>query len=261
MSGRIRTVKPEWLDDELLALASSDARVLSIALVLLADDYGNGRANEVMLAGRVFPGKPPEVLAKAIEELASIRYLILYEVDGQRYFSIRSWKKHQKVDKPGRPRVPGPILANIPETSENPLASRDPGTGPDPIPGPGPDPGPERLIPCPSLEQLLTREQRASLETSMVPGWAIDAMVAELHVTLAGSSKRMPLDGWHSYAAKAITRRWNNPNERPKKPAGAPSEAELKRILAAREAASQRELEEHLAKVKARVEGRKAEQS
>lgn len=117
------------------------------------------------------------------------------------------------------------------------------------------------LIPCPPLKQLLTREQRASLETSMVPDWAIDAMVADLHVALAGSSKRMALDGWHSYAAKAITRRWNNPNERPKKPSPALDEAEKRRIIAEREAHMQREIEAKRARTaeavaKARAEGR-----
>lgn len=104
---RIRTVKPEWLDDEALVLASADARVLSIALILLADDYGNGRANVAVLSGRVFPGKVPETLANALAELAKARFVVLYEADGQRYFSIRNWSKHQKVDKPGKPQVPG----------------------------------------------------------------------------------------------------------------------------------------------------------
>jgi hypothetical protein len=136
MSGRIRTVKPEWLEDELLALASSDARVLSIALMLLADDHGRGRANPVMLAGQVFPGKPLETLSKALEELKVARYVIAYEVDGQSYFAIRNWEKHQKVDKPGKERVPAPsgssspfsspvpTLEKVPETSANPRASR-----------------------------------------------------------------------------------------------------------------------------------------
>lgn len=105
---RIRTVKPEWLEDERLALASSDARVLSIALILLSDDYGNGRAAPVQLAGRVFPGKVLETLAKALEELVNVRYVRLYSIDGQRYYSIRNWAKHQRVDKPGKPQVPGP---------------------------------------------------------------------------------------------------------------------------------------------------------
>lgn len=117
---RIRTIKPEWLDDEALVLASSDARTLSIALILLADDYGNGRANEAVLSGRVFPGKVPDVLANALAELAKARFVVLYECDGQRYFSVRNWTKHQKVDKPGKPQVPGFVdVSKSRETSEN----------------------------------------------------------------------------------------------------------------------------------------------
>lgn len=108
MSGRIRSVKPEWLEDEVLALASSDARVLSIALLLVADDHGRGRANKLMLAGQVFPGKPLETLARALEELRRARYVHLYEVEGQSYFAVRNWLKHQRVDKPSGPRVPLP---------------------------------------------------------------------------------------------------------------------------------------------------------
>lgn len=163
---RIRSVKPEWLDDELLALATADARVLSVALMLLADDYGNGRANATMLAGRVFPGKVLETLEKALEELATIRYVLLYEVDGQRYFSIRNWSKHQKVDKPGKPMVPGPgsqgaekqavytRLDNIRETpgkvieeEENLRASR--GSRSLPSPDPEEPDQPDRLEPTP----------------------------------------------------------------------------------------------------------------
>jgi hypothetical protein len=108
MSGRIRTVKPEWLEDELLVDCSSDARVLSIGLILLADDYGNGRAHVNGLTGKVFPCRDRKVAEQALAELVAIRFVTLYEVAGQHYFSIRNWKKHQRVDKPGRPTVPSP---------------------------------------------------------------------------------------------------------------------------------------------------------
>lgn len=123
MSGRIRSIKPEWLEDERLAMASSDARVLSVALMLLADDYGNGRANHSMLAGQVFPAlaKGRETLAKALEELARLSFVITYERDKQSYYSIRNWAKHQKVDKPGKARVPAPT----PEEIEHSRVSRE----------------------------------------------------------------------------------------------------------------------------------------
>lgn len=138
---RIRSVKPEWLDDERLSEASPEARVLSIALLLLADDYGNGRAGLNQLAGRVFPGKPRDTLAKALNELVRLEFVHLYEVGGQHYFHVRSWAKHQRVDRPGKPLVPGPseALAKVPEDVAKIRASRDPLPS---LPGPDPDPDP-----------------------------------------------------------------------------------------------------------------------
>lgn len=174
MTGRIRTVKPEWLEDELLAAASDAARLLSVALLLIADDHGRGRASPATLATEAWRyemerddgANAPEVLAKAsraFRELIDMRYAVLYEVNGQRYFEIRNWKKHQRVDRPSAPRVPPPIAAEskplavvrerIAEASREP---REPlATDPDlrsPIPITDPDQATERESAAWSIE-------------------------------------------------------------------------------------------------------------
>ncbi len=119
MTGRIRTLKPEWLEDELLAAASDSARMLSAALMLMADDYGRGRGSIATVAAEAWRfelerddgAHARECLAKVsrvLQELCGIRFVLLYEVDGQRYFAIRTWKRHQKVDHPSKPRIPEP---------------------------------------------------------------------------------------------------------------------------------------------------------
>lgn len=129
MSGRIRTVKPEWLEDELLAAASDEARVLSVALMLMADDYGRGRASLATIAAGAWRyqlerddgAHAPEILARAsraLRELVAIRFVTVYEVSGQRYFAIRTWARHQRVDRPSKPRIPEPPTA---ETHGNAL--------------------------------------------------------------------------------------------------------------------------------------------
>lgn len=107
---RIRTVKPEWLDDERIVCASPEARVMTIALILLADDHGRGRASLPVLAGRVFPGSanPREDASRALDELASLQFVLVYEVDGQSYYLIRNWSKHQRVDRPSKSQLPAP---------------------------------------------------------------------------------------------------------------------------------------------------------
>jgi hypothetical protein len=110
--GRIRTLKPEWLEDEKLAACDDDARVLSAGLILLADDQGRGRASPAYLASQVWTYQPSEAIAKAargLSKLAEIKFVILYNVNGEQLFQIRNWEKHQKISHPAQPRLPAPI--------------------------------------------------------------------------------------------------------------------------------------------------------
>lgn len=166
MTGRIRTIKPEWLEDELLAAASDEARVLSVALILMADDHGRGRASTAAIATGAWRyqleqddgAHAPEVLARAsraLRELHAMRFVTLYEVDRQRYFEIRNWSKHQRVDRPSKPRVPAPPQAENAQESRTHEVATEPSRGPretlatdsrltsDPIP-PTPDPDRDR---------------------------------------------------------------------------------------------------------------------
>jgi hypothetical protein len=108
VSGRIRSVKPEWLADERLLRAGTDARVLSIALLLMADDYGRGRYIAEVMGPQVFPFEPEQsrVFREAFARLSAMGFVVLYKVRSQTYFAIVNWAKHQKVDKPGKPHVP-----------------------------------------------------------------------------------------------------------------------------------------------------------
>lgn len=118
---RIRTVKPEWLDDEGLHEAGMVARLMSVALITLADDYGNGRAHVGQLAGRLFWAEEngPEMVRDGLAKLVECGFLHLYQVRHQSYFHICNWGKHQRVDHPGKPRCPGPETTektDIPES-------------------------------------------------------------------------------------------------------------------------------------------------
>lgn len=123
-------MKPEWLEDELLAGASDAARLLSVGLIILADDYGNGRASIATIAAEVWRfdmsandgEKAAETVAKAsraFRELVAVRFVGTYRVSGQTYFTIRSWTKHQRVDKPGKPIAPAPPDGLFPDVTED----------------------------------------------------------------------------------------------------------------------------------------------
>lgn len=115
MAGRIRSIKPEILDDEKTAgLSHLEYRVFT-GLWLIADDYGNLRANADYVRGQLLWARSDTSsadVADALAELARINLVVLYVVRGQSYCHVSGWHKHQKVDKPGKPRVPGPAEAD-----------------------------------------------------------------------------------------------------------------------------------------------------
>lgn len=103
--GRIRTIKPEIIEDEDTAGLSHEAFRLFIGCLALADDYGNLRGQPRWLSCQVFWATPGNA-DRAILELAEAKLVVLYEVEGEVYLHIKGWSKHQRVDKPGKPRVP-----------------------------------------------------------------------------------------------------------------------------------------------------------
>ena len=117
---RIRTIKPEILDDERTAALTSDAFRLFVGLITLADDYGNARGHLGYLEGHIFWAAPQHAGVEDLAaELETAGLILSYEIRGQVYIHLRGWSKHQKVDKPGSPRVPGPEKAESTESFAN----------------------------------------------------------------------------------------------------------------------------------------------
>ncbi len=108
---RIRTIKPELIDDEVVAALSNGAFRLFVAAISIADDHGNFRAEPRHLFGRVFVCVPGATLLGAQEardELSRVGLVDLYRVRGQTYAHLKGWEKHQRIDNKGRPKVPLP---------------------------------------------------------------------------------------------------------------------------------------------------------
>jgi len=107
MSGRPRTIKPELLEDAVTAGLSDTALRVFVGVLLLADDYGNFRCEAGYLLGHIYWKRAPQLpFGEAIEELRPL--VSFYHSKGQRYGSIRNWKKHQRIERPGLPKCPGP---------------------------------------------------------------------------------------------------------------------------------------------------------
>lgn len=120
--GRIRTIKPELLEDERAAELSDAAWRLFVSALLLADDYGNLRASPKYLAAHVWQDTArARDVDRALAELAEARLMVLYEVDGQHYAAIRSWRKHQRIDNAGK--------RSCPPSPNEPVEGQDEETG------------------------------------------------------------------------------------------------------------------------------------
>jgi hypothetical protein len=106
---RIRTLKPEILEDAATAGLSDAAFRLFVSLIVLADDYGNVRADARWLLGQVWwaHGTSPRV-AEFLRETSDVGLVGVYTVRGQIYASILGWGKHQRIDNAGKARVPSP---------------------------------------------------------------------------------------------------------------------------------------------------------
>jgi hypothetical protein len=107
MAGRIRSIKPEVLDDELAARLSDEAWRLWVSTWVLADDHGNIRAGDRYLAASVWQDTSRDV-SRPLKELVDAGFLSAYAVRGQRYAHINGWENGQRVDNAGKPRVPVP---------------------------------------------------------------------------------------------------------------------------------------------------------
>lgn len=113
---RIRTIKPEWLLSETVASLSSDARTLSVGLILMADDEGRGRAGLPTIVAEVWRyHATPELVQEtyrratvALRELSGVGFVTLYEVDGKPYFELPGFAKHQVINKKTKSKIPPP---------------------------------------------------------------------------------------------------------------------------------------------------------
>lgn len=115
---RIRSLKPEFFRSKSLARCSFGARLTFQGLWCEADDYGRGEAEPRVLAGVIWPLDDDigwEEVEGHLVELVREKRIVLYEVDGDRYYEIPSWEEHQAAAyRRGKAQHPAPT----PDTPE-----------------------------------------------------------------------------------------------------------------------------------------------
>lgn len=107
---RIRTIKPDFFEDQKIGLLPIEARLLYIGLWVLADDVGNVPLSEVFLRMRLFPYNP-EVngeLPLWVKELESYGMVVPYDVNEEHYGHLPKFRKHQRINRPSKHKYPPP---------------------------------------------------------------------------------------------------------------------------------------------------------
>jgi hypothetical protein len=104
MAGRIRSIKPEWIEDERFNACSDAAIRLAHVFYALVDDDGRCKitVRALGLAGWKFCDRVTDKTAhaqSAVNELVASRWLISYVVGGEQHWCIRNFGKHQVINK------------------------------------------------------------------------------------------------------------------------------------------------------------------
>ncbi len=105
---RARNIKPGFFRDEHIVELPFEARLLFIGLWTLADREGRlkDRPNQIKID--IFPCDNVKV-DKLLDQLAEKRFIIRYQVDGERYIQVVNFTKHQNPHiKESASEIPAP---------------------------------------------------------------------------------------------------------------------------------------------------------
>ena len=113
---RIRTIKPEFWEDEKLAKLPVYARLLFIGTWNFADDNGGLLANPVLMKSHIFPYEDIGIstISEWIDILVENGMLIRTTYNGKDYLVIRKFLIHQKINRKSiRINLPLPVVLKV----------------------------------------------------------------------------------------------------------------------------------------------------
>ena len=195
---RIRSIKPEFWEDEVMASLHPHARLLFIATWQLADKNGVLEHRPAWIKAKVFPYEDWEAIGKhlgstreapgntnfdgVLRSLIDHGFLVEFTADGRDYLYVRNFKKHQRINgkeavaKSVNPCPPTDIESekhprSTREAPEKHLGAQEQGAGSreqgmvPPLP-PVPVEGPPQTPPEEDKKEEEKRREEASIATS-----------------------------------------------------------------------------------------------
>lgn len=111
---RIRTIKPEFWDDELIGAMAPITRLVFVGCISHADDEGRMRGSTAFVRSQVFAYDTHTTLddvERALQELHAAGRITLYG-GSQRYLIVVNFRRHQRIQRPQPSALPAPSRVN-----------------------------------------------------------------------------------------------------------------------------------------------------
>lgn len=130
---RIRTVKPEFFTSLTIASLPVEARLTFVGLWTHCDDEGRCVADARLVRAAIWPldERLMEDVVRDLRLLTESSLIAHYEVNGRRYFAVRGWREHQRINRPTASKLP-PLDRGVelPFPPPNPAVSSTDGSSP-----------------------------------------------------------------------------------------------------------------------------------
>jgi hypothetical protein len=113
---RIRTIKPQHTQDKNLPFISLQAHLLWILSWCFSDDEGVIENDPLLLKSQIFPRRTDiriEQIQQWIDQLIKARYLIPFTHNSEGYLLHRTFKVHQKIDRPQPSKIPSDVIRRL----------------------------------------------------------------------------------------------------------------------------------------------------
>lgn len=100
--GRIRTIKPEFTQDEELSSLPAETHLFAAGLLCYSDDDGYFNAHHALVKAAIFPLRESSVSPRdMLNQLAKIGFIRLgTTADGKHYGQVVKFTEHQRVNRP-----------------------------------------------------------------------------------------------------------------------------------------------------------------
>lgn len=115
---RIRTIKPEFWQNESLSKVSLHSKLLAIALLNHSDDEGYFMANAALVRAACFPFDDTSTnVLRSLDELSSIGYIEVKTCGEKRIGYVVKFGCHQRIDRPQESKLKPVFIESISDST------------------------------------------------------------------------------------------------------------------------------------------------